>query len=53
MYVIDIHVYVFIAHVCRSKYEKFDLKEEYKKREGGKDVLNLVVIGRFTPCTPI
>lgn len=29
----------------KSKYEKFDLKEEYKKREGGKDVLNLVVIG--------
>ncbi|KAL4236288.1 HBS1-like protein [Mactra antiquata] len=29
----------------KSKYEKFDLKEEYKKREGGKDMLNMVVIG--------
>jgi len=29
----------------RSKYEKFDLKQEYKKRQDGKDMLNMVVIG--------
>ncbi|WAR23246.1 HBS1L-like protein [Mya arenaria] len=29
----------------KSKYEKYDLKEEYKKRQGGKDMLNMVVIG--------
>ncbi|KAL3867651.1 hypothetical protein ACJMK2_040522 [Sinanodonta woodiana] len=29
----------------RSKYEKVDVKEEYAKRQGGKDKINLVVIG--------
>ncbi|XP_045158816.2 HBS1-like protein isoform X2 [Mercenaria mercenaria] len=29
----------------KQKFEKYDLKEEYKKREGGKDMLNMVVIG--------
>lgn len=29
----------------KSKVEKFDLLEEYKKRQGGKDMINLVVIG--------
>ncbi|XP_052274805.1 HBS1-like protein isoform X1 [Dreissena polymorpha] len=29
----------------KSKYEKFDLKQEYKKRNSSKEMLNLVVIG--------
>ena len=31
--------------VHRSKNDKRDLVAEYKKREGGKDMMNLVVIG--------
>lgn len=39
----------FIPSLPRSaskqKFEKYDLTEEYKKRDGGKDMLNMVVIG--------
>ena len=31
--------------IHRSKNDKRDLVAEYKKREGGKDMMNLVVIG--------
>ena len=34
--------------ISRSKTEKFDLLEEYKKRQTGKDMINLVVIGKYS-----
>ena len=36
-----------VLFVHRSKTDKRDLIAEYKKREGEKDMMNLVVIGSY------